>query len=65
MAFYGIPVPDLDRTQHLLLLGDTPVVTRYSEYRGFGNVYFPMRIQQSIAGSPNCSTGVSTPSPPR
>jgi glyoxylase-like metal-dependent hydrolase (beta-lactamase superfamily II) len=34
------------------VLGDTPVVTRYSEYRGFGNVYFPMRIQQSIAGSP-------------
>lgn len=34
------------------VLGDTPVVTRYSDYRGFGAVWFPMRIQQSIAGSP-------------
>ena len=34
------------------VLGDTPVVTRYSDYRGFGAVWFPMRIRQSIAGSP-------------
>ena len=34
------------------VLGDTPVVTKYSEYRSFGGVWFPMRIQQTIAGSP-------------
>jgi glyoxylase-like metal-dependent hydrolase (beta-lactamase superfamily II) len=34
------------------VLGDTPVVTRYSGYRAFGAVRFPQRIRQSIAGSP-------------
>ncbi len=34
------------------VLGDTVVVTTYSDYRGFGGVWFPMRIRQSAAGSP-------------
>ncbi len=34
------------------VLGEVAVLTTYSDYRGFGAVWFPMRIQQSIAGSP-------------
>jgi len=35
------------------VLGDTIVVTTYSDYRGFGGgFYFPTRIRQSMAGSP-------------
>jgi glyoxylase-like metal-dependent hydrolase (beta-lactamase superfamily II) len=34
------------------VLGDTAVVTTYSDYRGFGGVWFPMRIRQAVAGSP-------------
>lgn len=33
------------------VLGDTPVVTRYSGYRDYGGVKFPTRIEQSQAGS--------------
>jgi glyoxylase-like metal-dependent hydrolase (beta-lactamase superfamily II) len=33
------------------VLGDTPVVTRYSGYRDFGGVKFPTRIEQTQAGS--------------
>jgi len=34
------------------VLGDTAVVTTYSDYRDFGGVKFPMKIQQSQAGFP-------------
>jgi glyoxylase-like metal-dependent hydrolase (beta-lactamase superfamily II) len=34
------------------VLGDTLVVTTYSEYRGFGNLNFPMRITQAQGGFP-------------
>ena len=34
------------------VLGDTLVVTTYSDYRGFGNVNFPMRITQAQGGFP-------------
>ena len=34
------------------VLGDTPVLTRYSDYRRVGNIQFPMRISQSQAGAP-------------
>jgi glyoxylase-like metal-dependent hydrolase (beta-lactamase superfamily II) len=33
------------------VLGDTAVVTDYSEYRDFGGVKFPARIRQTLAGS--------------
>ncbi len=32
------------------VLGDMPVVTRYSDYKDFAGVKFPMRIRQSMAG---------------
>jgi glyoxylase-like metal-dependent hydrolase (beta-lactamase superfamily II) len=34
------------------VLGEVDVVTRYSNYRDFGAIKFPGRIEQSIAGSP-------------
>ena len=34
------------------VLGDTAVVTTYSDYRDFGGVKFPGRIQQTAAGLP-------------
>jgi glyoxylase-like metal-dependent hydrolase (beta-lactamase superfamily II) len=34
------------------VLGDTAMVTTYSNYRDFGGVKFPMKIQQSQAGFP-------------
>jgi glyoxylase-like metal-dependent hydrolase (beta-lactamase superfamily II) len=34
------------------VLGDTRVVTTYSDYRGFGNVNFPSRITQAQGGFP-------------
>lgn len=34
------------------VLGDTAVVTTYSDYRDFGGVKFPARIRQAQAGSP-------------
>ena len=34
------------------VLGDTPAVTTYSEYRDFAGVKFPTRIQQSQGGFP-------------
>ena len=34
------------------VLGDTAVVTTYSDYRDFGGVKFPMRIRQSAGGFP-------------
>ena len=34
------------------VLGDTAVVTTYSDYRDFGRTKFPMRIRQTMAGSP-------------
>ena len=34
------------------VLGDTEVVTSYSDYRDFGGVKFPMRIRQSAGGFP-------------
>ena len=34
------------------VLGEVDVVTRYSDYRDFGGVKFPSRIQQSMAGFP-------------
>jgi glyoxylase-like metal-dependent hydrolase (beta-lactamase superfamily II) len=34
------------------VMGDTPVVTLYSDYRDFGGVKFPTRIRQAAAGTP-------------
>ena len=34
------------------VLGETVVVTNYSDYRDFAGVKFPMRIQQAQAGFP-------------
>jgi glyoxylase-like metal-dependent hydrolase (beta-lactamase superfamily II) len=34
------------------VLGDMPVEIRYSEYRDFGGVKFPMKIRQTIGGHP-------------
>lgn len=34
------------------VLGETDAVTRYSEWRDFGGVKFPMRIRQSMGGHP-------------
>ena len=34
------------------VLGETTAVTRYSDYRDFGGVKFPMRIQQTQGGYP-------------
>jgi glyoxylase-like metal-dependent hydrolase (beta-lactamase superfamily II) len=34
------------------VLGEVDVVTRYSDYKSFGNVKFPGRIEQSMAGFP-------------
>ncbi|MCE9661262.1 MAG: MBL fold metallo-hydrolase [Burkholderiales bacterium] len=34
------------------VLGDTPVVTTYSDYRATDGVQFPMRIQQTMGGHP-------------
>lgn len=34
------------------VLGDTDVVTSYSDYRDFGGVKFPMRIRQTAGGFP-------------
>ena len=48
----GYLVERVESRMHDTVLGDTPVVTDYSDYRAFGAVWFPMRIRQSIAGSP-------------
>jgi len=34
------------------VMGDTAVVTTYADYKSFGNVKFPTRIRQTMAGSP-------------
>ncbi len=34
------------------VLGDTPIEWRYSEYRDFGGVKFPARIERRVAGLP-------------
>ena len=34
------------------VLGDTPVVTTYDDYRATGGIQFPMRIRQTMAGHP-------------
>lgn len=56
------------------VLGDTLVETRYSEYRDYGGVNFPARIERSQGGYPvldiavtevhaNPAVGVATPAP--
>jgi glyoxylase-like metal-dependent hydrolase (beta-lactamase superfamily II) len=45
------------------VLGDVPVVTTYSEYRIFGPIVFPTRIQQSIAGHPTLDITVKEVEP--
>jgi glyoxylase-like metal-dependent hydrolase (beta-lactamase superfamily II) len=45
-------VERVESTMFDQVLGDTPVVTTYSDYRDFGGVRFPMRIQQSAGGFP-------------
>jgi hypothetical protein len=58
------------------VLGDTAVVTAFSEYRDFGGVNFPMRIRQSQGGfevfdldvrevQPNAPADVQVPDPVR
>jgi glyoxylase-like metal-dependent hydrolase (beta-lactamase superfamily II) len=34
------------------VLGDTPVITTYSDYKDYGGIKFPGRINQSMGGSP-------------
>lgn len=34
------------------VLGDTPVVTTYEDYRATGGIQFPMRIRQTMGGHP-------------
>jgi len=34
------------------VLGDTPVITTYDEYRDYGGIKFPSRIEQSAGGFP-------------
>jgi glyoxylase-like metal-dependent hydrolase (beta-lactamase superfamily II) len=45
-------VERIESTMFDQVLGDTPVVTEYSDYRDFDGVRFPMRIQQSAGGFP-------------
>ncbi len=42
----------LNRARQMLCLVKSAVVTTYSDYRDFGGVKFPTRIQQTQAGSP-------------
>ena len=45
------------------VLGETTAVTRYSEYRAYGDVQFPGRIEQSIGGHPVLSVIVTQVEP--
>ena len=45
-------VERVESTMFDQVLGDTPVVTTYGDYRDFDGVRFPMRIQQSAGGFP-------------
>ena len=45
-------VKEVDSTFPHPVLGDTPAVTLYSDYRDVGGIKFPMRVRQSIAGFP-------------
>ena len=37
------------------VMGDTAVVTEYWDYRDLGTIKFPMRMRQTLAGTPCCS----------
>jgi glyoxylase-like metal-dependent hydrolase (beta-lactamase superfamily II) len=41
------------------VMGDTPVVTTYADYRDFGGVMVPMRISQTTAGFPSLNLTVA------
>lgn len=45
-------IPRIDSVMPNPVLGDTEVLTRYSDYRQVGSIQFPMRIQQSQGGHP-------------
>jgi len=45
-------VTRIESTMPHPVLGDTPVVTEYSDYRDFGGVRFPARIRQTQGASP-------------
>jgi len=45
------------------VMGDVAVVTTYSNYRMFGPIVFPTRIQQTMAGSPTLDLNVSDVQP--
>jgi glyoxylase-like metal-dependent hydrolase (beta-lactamase superfamily II) len=45
------------------VMGDIPVVTTYSEYRIFGPIVFPTRIQQTMAGFPTLDIAVKEVQP--
>jgi glyoxylase-like metal-dependent hydrolase (beta-lactamase superfamily II) len=45
-------VTQVDSTFADPVLGDTQAVTRYSDYRSFGSLKFPGRVQQSAGGYP-------------
>jgi len=34
------------------VMGDTAVITEYSEYRDFGRVKYPTRVRQTVGGAP-------------
>jgi glyoxylase-like metal-dependent hydrolase (beta-lactamase superfamily II) len=45
-------VEKIDAVAPHAVLGDVPVEIRYSEYKDFGGVKFPMKIKQTIGGYP-------------
>lgn len=65
-------VEQIESVQPNPVMGDTASVIRFSDYRDFGGVKFPMRIQQDMGGSPildlavrdvkpNAPAGIETP----
>lgn len=45
------------------VLGEISVVTKYSEYRGFGDIRFPIRIEQTTEGSMTLEVTISEVTP--
>jgi glyoxylase-like metal-dependent hydrolase (beta-lactamase superfamily II) len=56
-------VEKIDAVAPHAVLGDVPVEIRYSEYKDFGGVKFPMKIKQTIGGYPALELTVSDVQP--
>src|ERR1700704_5504348 len=56
-------VEKIDAVAPHAVLGDVPVEIRYSEYKDFGGVKSPMKIKQTIGGSPALELTVSDVQP--